>query len=68
MATIREKALSANYLLEDSASDGNIGGEGALLVYIKSLNSLGGGLEAYFTRQELNSETKDIICATLSLG
>jgi len=48
LATIREKVdLSANYLLEDSASDGDVGGEGALLVDVASLDSLSGGLEAY---------------------
>lgn len=34
-------------LLKDSASDGNIGGEWALLVNVLSLNSLSGCLEAY---------------------
>jgi hypothetical protein len=33
-------------LLKDSASDGNIGGEWALLVNVLSLNSLSGCLEA----------------------
>ena len=34
-----------NYTLEDSSSDRDIGGEGALLVNILSLNSFCGGLE-----------------------
>ena len=34
------------YLLEDSASDGDVGGEGALLVNVLALDRLSGGLEA----------------------
>jgi hypothetical protein len=37
----------SNHLLEDSAADADVGGEGALLVNVGSLNSALGSLEAY---------------------
>ena len=44
MAT-RDKVIDCN-LLENSAADGDIGGEGALLVNVGSLDGGLGGLEA----------------------